>query len=120
MLPRDPDAYLRSLYEAFCRLPDKGQKLLPANLSFYGAKTAVILRMRALDVIAIKFEKAVNHPNREAQLAKRMRAENQLLYEFFANGLSALESFGFGSYYVGVGIDWKKFPINKKRRTITV
>jgi hypothetical protein len=33
--------------------------------------------------------------------------------------LSALESFGFGSYYVGVGIDGKKFPINKKRRTIT-
>ena len=42
MLTRNPDAYLRSLYEAFCRLPDKGQKLLPANLSFYGAKNAVI------------------------------------------------------------------------------
>lgn len=78
-----------------------------------------MLRMRAIDGIAIKFEKSVNQPNREAQLPMRMRIENQLLYDFFANGLSALESFSFGSYYLGVGIDGKKFPINKKRRKIT-
>jgi hypothetical protein len=119
MLTRDPDAYLLSLLEVFGPRLSKNQKLLPAYSSFYGAKNAVILRMRAIDGIAIKFEKAVNRPNRAAELPMRMRIENQLLYEFFANGLSALESFGFGSYYLGVGIDGKKFHINKKRRKIT-
>jgi hypothetical protein len=119
MLPRDPDAYLRSLYDVFSRRLITNRKLVPANLSFYGAKTAVILRMLAIDGIADEFEKAVNRPNRAAQLPMRMRVENQLLYEFFANGLSALESFGFGSYYLGVGIEGKKFHINKKRRSIT-
>jgi hypothetical protein len=119
MLTRDPDAYLSSLYVVFNRRLEKDRKLLRAVLSFYGAKTAVILRIRAIDVIAAKFAKAVNRPNRAAQLTKRMHTESQLLYEFFANGLSALESFGFASYYLGVGIDAKKFPINRKRRTIT-
>jgi hypothetical protein len=119
MLTRDPDTYLRSLHEVFGLRLKNDQKLSPAYFSFYGAKNAVILRLTAIDDIAIKFEKAVNQPNRAAQLPMRMRTENQLLYEFFANGLSALESFGFGSYYLGVGIDGKKFNINKKRRKIT-
>ena len=72
-------AYLRSLYEVFSRRLITNQKLVPANLSLYGAKTAVILRMLAIDGIADEFEKAVNRPNRAAQLPMRMSIENQLL-----------------------------------------
>ena len=44
----------------------------------------------------------------------RLPIENQVLFDFFENALSALESFCFSSYYVGVGIDGTKFDINKK------
>jgi hypothetical protein len=118
MLPRDPEVFLFPLYEAFNRRLKNDQRLLPAVLSFYGAKSAVILRMRAIDTIAAKFEKFANQPNRSAERVNRLPKENQLLFDFFANGLSALESFCFGSYYLGVGIDAKKFDIEKKRRTI--
>jgi hypothetical protein len=56
----------------------------------------------------------VNYPNRGAELVARLPIENQVLFDFFENALSALESFCFSSYYVGVGIDGTKFDINKK------
>jgi hypothetical protein len=118
MLTRDPDAYLFSLYEVFNRRLEKDRKLLPAVLSFHAAKTAVILRMKAIDNLADKFERFANQPNRSVERVKRSPEENQLLFDFFANGLAALESFTFGSYYLGVGIDGNKFDINKVRKKI--
>jgi hypothetical protein len=118
MLPRDPEVFLSPLYEAFNRRLRNDPMLLPAVLSFYGAKSAVILRMRAVDTIAGKFKKFANQPNRSAQRLHRLPKENQLLFDFFANGWSALESFCFGSYYLGVGIDSRKFDMEKKRQTI--
>jgi hypothetical protein len=115
MITRDPDAFLRPLYQALDRRRQANLKLLPAVLSFHAAKYAVALRMRAIDDLAVKFEEFVNQPNRAAELTERLPAENQLLFDFFANGLSALESFCFGSYYVGVGlVDDSKFNIKKR------
>ena len=91
MLTRGPEAFLLSLYEAFDRRLKADRELLPAVLSFYGAKSAVTLWMRAIAVLA---------------------------FHFFATGLSILESFYFASYYLGIGIDSKRFNIKKMRRTI--
>jgi hypothetical protein len=55
----------------------------------------------------------VNYPNRGAELVARLPIENQVLFDFFENALSALESFCFSSYYVGVGIDGTKFDITR-------
>jgi hypothetical protein len=118
MLTRDSESYFSSLYDVFCRRQEKDRTLLPALVSFYAAKTAVILRMKAIDYLADKFERFANQPNRSVERAKRSPEENQLLFDFFANGLAALESFTFGSYYLGVGIDGNKFDINKARKTI--
>jgi hypothetical protein len=118
MIDRDPNVFLGSLYQAFDRLLQANRKLLPAVLSFHAAKSAVALRMRAIDDLADRFEKFANQPNRGAQRVNRLPEENQLLFDFFANGLAALESFCFGSYYLAVGLDDRKFNINTKRKSI--
>lgn len=119
MLTRDPDAFLFSLKEAFGRRQEKDKLLLPAILCFFLANKATILRMKAVDELADKFEKFANQPNRSQQQVNRLPEEDQLLFDFFSNGLSALESFIFGSYYLGVGIDGKSFDINTKSWKIT-
>jgi hypothetical protein len=118
MIERDPEAFLSSLYHALDRRPQADPSLLPAILSFYAAKSAVSMRMNAIDGLAAKFEELVNYPNRGAELVARLPIENQVLFDFFGNALSALESFCLSSYYVGVGIDGTKFDINKKPKGI--
>jgi hypothetical protein len=118
MIERDPNAFLSSLYEALDRRLQPNPDLHPAGLSFYAAKYAVALRMKAIDDIADKFEDFLNLPNRAAELVDRLPTENQLLFDFFANGLSALESFCFGCYYVGVGLDNSKFDIKRSSGSI--
>jgi hypothetical protein len=118
MIDRDPDAYLRSLYGALNRHCQAVSSLQPAPLAFHAAKSAVSTRMKAIDEHAMKFENLVKDPKRPSELAKRLPIENQVLFDFFANGLSALESFCFASYYVGAVIDSTKFNVNKKPRDI--
>ena len=118
MLTRDPDAFLYSLYEALNRRLEMDRGLFSAVLSFYAAKYAAILRMKAIDDLANKFEEFANQPNRAELRAIRLPIENQILFDFFANGLAALESFCFCSYYLGVAVDGSKFDIKKRLKKI--
>jgi hypothetical protein len=118
MIDRDPDAYLSSLYGPLNRRCQADSRLQPASHAFYAAKSAVSTRMKAIDEHAKKFEDLVDDPKRPSELAKRLPIENQVLFDFFANGLSALESFCFASYYVGAVIDSAKFNVNKNPRGI--
>jgi hypothetical protein len=118
MIDRDPDTYLGSLYGALDRRCAADPHLQPASLVFHLAKSAVSTRMKAVDEYAKKLEPLVNDPNRLSGFVKFLPIENQLLFDFFANGLAALESFCFASYYVGALIDSTQFNGNKNPRGI--
>ena len=58
--------------------------------------------MMAIDRLAKRFEEFESQPSRGEQRAVRLPEENQILFDFCANGLSALECFCFSSYCGGV------------------
>jgi hypothetical protein len=80
MLTRGPEAFLLSLYEAFDRRLKADRELLPAVLSFYSAKSAVTLWMRAIDVLARWFEEFANQPNRSEQRSNRLTSSDRCSY----------------------------------------
>jgi hypothetical protein len=71
MLTTGPWAIFLSLYEAFDRRLKADRELLLAVLSFDGTKSAVILPMRAIDVLARWFREFVNQPNSYEQRSLR-------------------------------------------------
>jgi hypothetical protein len=109
MLTRDPEMFLKSLSEAF--YDHTTEASIPRRNAhfFYGAKHAAIARLMALDRIIPQFESL----SKKAHTCERIFEEDQLLYDFFANALSAVESFCFGAYFLGTALsnsDFKPEP----------
>jgi hypothetical protein len=110
MLTRDPDLFLKSISDAFYdQTTPESTPRRNAHL-FYAGKSAAIARLIALDRIIPEF----------AQLSKtgittqRILEEDQLLYGFFTNAVSAMESFCFGAYFLGTALtasNFKQKPI---------
>jgi hypothetical protein len=86
MLARDPDLFLTSLSDEF---HDKTAQSIPKRNAhfFYAAKSAAIARLMELDRIIVEFGKLSNAD----PTMKRRYEEDQLLYGFFSNALSAIE-----------------------------
>ena len=100
MLAREPDLFLKSLSDAFFD-HTKGQSIPTRNaLFFYGANFAAIARLKELDRIIPEFKKL----SKQVRTTERMFEEDRLLYGFFTNALSAMESFCFGAYFLGTAL----------------
>ena len=112
MLARDPDLFLKSLSDAFFD-QTLSQPTPTRNAHFfYRAKYAAIARLIALDRIIPKFENL----SKKSHTAERKFEEDQLLYGFFTNALSAMESFCFGAYFIGTVLSPSHFEPNPKLR----
>jgi len=121
MLARDPDLFLKSSSNAFFNHTVTGSILRRNAHFFYAGKSASIARLMALDRIIPQFEKL----SKEAGTLERKFEEDELLYGFFTNAFSAIESFCFGAYFLGTGLrksnfdpDPKLFHINPKKTLI--
>src|ERR1700693_509042 len=100
MLPRDPDLFLKSLSDAFFART-MSQSTSPRNAHFfYGAKFAAMSRLIVLDRIIPRFQSFSNWPHN----LDRMFEEDLLLYDFFSNAYSLVDSFCFGAYFIGAQI----------------
>jgi hypothetical protein len=114
MLTRDPEIFLKSLSDAF--IDRTTEPSIPRrNAQFFSAaKRAVIARLKALDRIVPQFEGFSKDPHS----VQRNSEEDQLLYDFFANALSAIESFCFGAYFLGTALSKSVFELEPKLRCI--
>jgi hypothetical protein len=111
--PRVPDLFLNSLADAFftCTANDGPESTSVRNAHFfYAAKSASIARLIELDRIIPEFEKLSN----EGRTLERMFEENRLLYGFFTNALSAIESFCFAAYFLGTALKKSDFEPEPK------
>lgn len=106
MVERDPEKFLSGLIDAFRNRLETESSLKPQYLAFSAAMSAVPLRLSALDRLAAKFPEASINANTD--LGKRQE-QNQILFDFFTNALAAIESFCFGSYFVGEVLDPDSF-----------
>jgi hypothetical protein len=105
MLAREPDMFLKALRDAFFD-HTKGQSIPTRNaLFFYGANFAAIARLMELDRIIPEFKNL----SKQARTTERMFEEDRLLYGFFTNALSAIESFCFGAYFLGTALSTSDF-----------
>jgi hypothetical protein len=114
MLTRDPEMFLKSLSDAF--IDHTAEPSIPRrNAHFFSAaKRAVIARLKALDRIILQFASL----SKEPLTLERTFEEDQLLYDFFANALSAIESFCFGAYFLGTTLSDSTFEAEPKLRCI--
>jgi len=115
--PRDPDLFLKPLADAFftCTAND-GPGSTPVRNAhfFYAAKFASIARLIELDRIIPEFDENSQPP----QTREKTLQENQLLYGFFTNGVSAVESFCFAAYFLGTALEKLEFDPEPKLRGI--
>lgn len=108
MLTRDPETFIKSVSDKFFDYTTE-PSILRRNAHFFSAaKRAVIARLKALDRIIPQFESFSKEPH----TLERIFEEDQLLYDFFANALSAIESFYFGVYFLGTGLSSSDFDPN--------
>jgi hypothetical protein len=114
MLDRDPDLYLSSLQKAFMLRAEGSQLLLPPYFYFSAAREAVVARIVAIDSLSAQFALLAQEPHR----TERKRKENQIFFDFFANGSSAFESFCFGSYFIAVAVGRATYDANLNLKTI--
>jgi hypothetical protein len=115
--PRDPDLFLKPLADAFfnCTANDGPESTSVRNAHFfYAAKFASIARLIELARIIPKFVKNSQPP----QTPKKTLQENQLLYGFFTNTVSAVESFCFAAYFLGTALEKLEFDPEPKLREI--
>src|SRR6478609_6977756 len=106
MLTRDPDLFLKSLSDALFDHPTTPDSIPTRNARFFSAAMrAAIARLKALDRIIPEFEKL----SKESHTTERKFEEDQLLYGFFTNALSAFESFCFGAYFLGTALSTSDF-----------
>jgi len=86
MLARDPEKFLKPLSDAF--FAHTTPQSMPRRNAhfFYAAKFAAMARLIALDRIIPEFEKYSKEPH----TMERRFEEDQLLYGFFTNALSAV------------------------------
>jgi hypothetical protein len=111
MLERDPDLFLKPLADAFFECTANAQAIPKRNaLFFYAAKAAAIARLIALDRIILEFETFSKEPH----TMERRFEEDQLLYGFFTNALSAIESFCFAAYFLGTALKKSDFEPEPK------
>ena len=110
MLTRDPVLFLQPLANAFF-VHTTTQSISRRNAHFfYAAKFASIARLIALDRVIPEFEKL----SKESHTMERRFEEDQLLYGFFTNALSAIESFCFGAYFLGTVLKKSDFEPDPK------
>ena len=110
MITRDPEMFLKSLSEMFFAHTTE-QSIPRRNAHFFSAaKHAAIARLKALDRIIPQFESLSKEPH----TLERMFEEDQLLYGFFTNALSAIESFCFGAYFLGTALSTSHFEPEPK------
>jgi hypothetical protein len=114
VLAREPYLFLNSLAAAFS--DNTTPQTMPRRNAhfFYGAKFAAMSRLMALDRIIPKFESFSNWPH---NLERRFE-EDQLLYEFFSNAYSLIDSFCFGAYFIGSQLSPPHFDPNPSLRSI--
>jgi hypothetical protein len=114
---RDPDLFLKPLADAFfnCTANDGPESTSVRNAHFfYAAKFASIARLIELARIIPKF--VIN--SQPPQTPKKTLQENQLLYGFFTNAVSAVESFCFAAYFLGTALEKLEFDPEPKLREI--
>jgi hypothetical protein len=109
MTSRDADLFLKSLSTALFAHTTAPDSVPRRNAHFFhAAKSASIARLVALDRIIPEFERL----SKEGRTMQRMFEEDQLLFGFFTNALSAIESFCFGAYFVGTALRKSGFDPN--------
>jgi hypothetical protein len=102
MLSRDADVFLNSLSTTLFAHTSAPDSVPTRNAHFFhAAKSASIARLVALDRIIPEFEKL----SKEDRTTERMFEEDQLLFDFFANAHSSIESFCFGAYFLGTALE---------------
>jgi hypothetical protein len=107
MVDRDPEKFLSTLSAALHKRLEGDASIKPQWMFFSTSKSAVSLRLSALDSLAEKFPQACVGANTD--LGKR-REQDQILFDFFANALASFESFCCASYFVGAVLDPVSFP----------
>jgi hypothetical protein len=95
---------------------DDGNKLSPEWREWAGGLNGLVYRFRACDEHggAVTVSLADTSPPQP----KRYEQERDL-YSFFAEGLSAVECFYYGLYFIGTHADANAFPYNVDRRDVT-
>jgi hypothetical protein len=112
VIDRDPSKFLVALTDAFNRRLVADAAVKPQFDYFSASMEAVSARFSALDRLAAEFPSACLNVN--IDLAKR-RQQDQILFDFFSNAWAAVESFCFGSYFVGSVLDPAKFALGIPR-----
>jgi hypothetical protein len=110
---RDPDLFLKPLADDFfAHTPNATpQSVSRRNAHFFhAAKFAAIARLIELDRIIPEFAKL----SKTSRSEKRMFEEDRLLYGFFTNALSAIESFCFAAYFLGTALKKSNFEPEPK------
>jgi hypothetical protein len=109
MLAREPNLFLKAVDEAFLART-KPETIPRQNYHlFYAAKSAAIARLVAVDRIIPEFAQL----SKTEHTMQRTLEEDQLLYGFFTNAVSAIDSFCFGAYFLGTALtasDFKQEP----------
>jgi hypothetical protein len=115
MIARDQENYMHQLEKAF--FDQTAPESIPRrNAHFFSAaKRAVVVRIITLDRIVTSFEKL---GPKVARTFENRLEEDILLYGFFMNALSVIDSFCFGAYFVGTQLSSKDFNPNPNLRSI--
>jgi hypothetical protein len=115
-LPDDfPVAEIDALHSHLSDYVEDGSKLPPEWREWAGGLNGLVYRFRACDehggdVTVSLVETSPPQPKRYEQ--------ERDLYSFYSEGLSAVECFYYGLYFIGTHADPNAFPFNVQRRAV--